>query len=432
MTTFNNFEIDPINKQVSFNINDIDISIVNAIRRVILSEIPNVSIFFDPYDQEKTGINFIKNTTSLHNEFLGHRLSLIPIKLPEHEIENYDTNTYNFEINVHNKTHEMLEITTNDIKIYGSEGQDITNETHNKIFPVSPITKDPILIVKLKPNLYNNEYGDALHVKFKANLGIAKDHARYSPVSTCTYFNVIDYDKANAIKDELIRKAEEKLIDQEGKQKKLTDEEKKKLENRFYVHDAYRYFKTNEFDEPNCVRFSIESECHMTPKYLFAKSIDVLIQKLERLIMNHNQNRKRYVITKMGVDESYHIRINGEQHTIGNLLQCLMYNMFVRKENILKFVGYHLIHPLTDDIILKMSINQQKENATQTFKNEADIDTLFGKGMKNIVDYLHELKSTWNREYDLQMNEDMTTKHIESNHTNDKKDGKKVIRRVKK
>lgn len=410
MTTFNNFEIDQINKQVSFHINDIDISIVNAIRRVILSEIPNVSIFFDPYDQDKTGVEFIKNTTSLHNEFLGHRLSLIPVKLPEYEIENYDTDTYHFEIDVHNKTHEMQEVTTNDIKIYGAEGQDITNETHGKIFPVSPITKDPILIVKLKPNLYNNEYGDALHVKFKANLGIAKEHARYSPVSTCTYFNVIDYDKANAVKDELIKKAEEKLteINPDGKKQKLTNEEKKKLENRFYVHDAYRYFKTNEYDEPNCVRFSIESECHMTPKYLFAKSIDVLIQKLEKLM---NQ-RKRYVITSAGVDYSYHIRINGEQHTMGNLLQCLMYNMFIRKDNILKFIGYNLIHPLTDDIIVKISLNQQNE-AIQNYKNEADIDNLFTTGLKNIIEYLRELKLTWDREYGLglgQLNENKDVK----------------------
>lgn len=409
MSTFNNFQVDKINGQMSFHINNIDISIVNAIRRIILSEMPNVSIYFDPYDQDNSGILFITNTTSLHNEFLGHRLSLIPIKLPEYEIEDYQEDTYHFEINKHNTSQDKQDVTTNDIKIFSKDGVEYPKETHEKIFPVSPLTNDPILIAVLKPNLYNKDFGDKLHVKFKANIGIAKDHARYSPVSTCTYFNVIDDEKANAVKNQLIQKTEAKLTEKLGKKTILDETEKIRLENRFNVHDAYRYFKTNEYDEPNCVQFSLESECHMTPRYLFMKAMQILVIKLEKLV-NKTQHKKRYDIKSIETDSSYHIKINGEQHTMGNLLQCLFYNMFVRETPMMSFIGYNLIHPLSDDIILKLKIN--------TPVNVSDVDDLFQKGVQNIIKYLKELESIWIHDYDLQMG---SSQNIEQ---------KKLVRRI--
>lgn len=49
-----------------------DVSFANAIRRILLAEVPTMAI-------EK--VELYNNTTVMHDEFLGHRLGLIPIKV---------------------------------------------------------------------------------------------------------------------------------------------------------------------------------------------------------------------------------------------------------------------------------------------------------------------------------------------------------------
>ena len=59
-------------EEISFDIIGYDVSFANAIRRILLAEVPSMAI-------EK--IELYNNTTVMHDEFLGHRLGLIPIKV---------------------------------------------------------------------------------------------------------------------------------------------------------------------------------------------------------------------------------------------------------------------------------------------------------------------------------------------------------------
>ena len=45
---FKNFE--KKNNKITFNVKNIDLSIIKSIRRVILADIPNVAFDFQPYD----------------------------------------------------------------------------------------------------------------------------------------------------------------------------------------------------------------------------------------------------------------------------------------------------------------------------------------------------------------------------------------------
>ena len=60
-------------------------SIINGIRRTLLSTIPSIA-FRTQIDDSDIIIN--ENTTSLHNEFLIHRISLIPLILILQNIKN--------------------------------------------------------------------------------------------------------------------------------------------------------------------------------------------------------------------------------------------------------------------------------------------------------------------------------------------------------
>ena len=67
-------EIDNILK---FTLHGVNVSIANAIRRIILSEIPSVVFRTFPHAENKMEI--IKNTTRFTNEILKQRLSCVPV-----------------------------------------------------------------------------------------------------------------------------------------------------------------------------------------------------------------------------------------------------------------------------------------------------------------------------------------------------------------
>ena len=72
---FKNYTFDQASNKHSFDIENLDLSIVNSVRRVILSEIPIVGF----YGEDEPSVDIILNSGPLHDEFMKHRIGLIPI-----------------------------------------------------------------------------------------------------------------------------------------------------------------------------------------------------------------------------------------------------------------------------------------------------------------------------------------------------------------
>lgn len=353
-----------INNNISFKISNIDTCIVNSIRRIILSEIPNVAIYFDPYDMNRKDVIIHKNTGPLHNEFIGQRISLIPLWFTELEIINFKPEKYKFILKKHNKTMDIMNVTTGDFELY-EDGKKIDSD---KLFPKNPITNDYVLITKLKPNIYNEEKGDEIDIECRASVNIAKTHARWCPVSKCCYHNIIDEEKAEkALKEKL---------------KDVDDETRIKIENKFNTLDKYRHYKTNKYDEPSEFQFDIESECRMKPNYLFYKAIQILINKIELLIKS-----KLSITNVRNIPNFYEIQIKNEDFTLLNVLQALIYNYNFRdnpNNNILEYIGYNQTHPLDNLMILKLKFN-----------TDTDLTEFMIKNCTRIIEDLKQIAEKW-------------------------------------
>jgi DNA-directed RNA polymerase subunit L len=338
--------------QLSFVIKDIDLSIVNSLRRIILAEIPNVAV--------ETDIKIHKNTGALHNEFLAHRISLIPMCFSEDEVENFDPSKYKFVLKKKNTTTDILPVTTKDIEIYEDDKRLVIPH----IFPANPITGDHILITKLRPNLYEPAQGEEIDIEFRGEKNVAMVNARWSPVSQCSFGNVIDMEAAN---------------------KKFAE----KKDPQFWTLEAFRYFKKNAYDEPCEFDFMIESECALTPRYLFGKAMEVLRDKLDAFLAKLMDDK--YVIKKLNIAECfYEINITNESYTLLNVLQACIYNYNMRqlKDSPLQYIGYYLPHPLEDTMVLKIKFVDGYD----------DLKTFLDENVKKIKQDLETYMATWKKD----------------------------------
>ena len=171
--------------KITFIVDEIDVSIMNSIRRIILADIPNVAFDFQPYDFEEKRVNIIENTCSLHNEIILQRLSMIPLKFDENEIHNFETTKYKFRLKKVNNTNKMMNVTTEHIEIYDDKDKKYPEKFIKKIFPKNKLSGDYILLTKLKPNLFDKDKGDIIDITMMASKKTAKEYAGFGYVSQC-------------------------------------------------------------------------------------------------------------------------------------------------------------------------------------------------------------------------------------------------------
>ena len=76
------------NNKLEFTVSNLNRALVNALRRIIISEIPTIA--FQTCQSEESDVKIIKNTSALHNEFILHRIGLIPVHL--NVTETFDKN----------------------------------------------------------------------------------------------------------------------------------------------------------------------------------------------------------------------------------------------------------------------------------------------------------------------------------------------------
>ena len=341
---FDNFDNKSQRDTLKFDVNYCNSSFVNCLRRLIITEVETIGFNTEEYDS--SDIKILENTSSLHNEFILHRIGLIPVNTDN--IETYDPTKYKFILNVENKTNIPIDVTTKDFQIKNLE----TNEFENseKFFPKNPITNDYILITRLKPTPYGN--GEKIHLEGKSSKGIGKEHIRYSPVSNVVFTNKIDPNIAELEFKKYV--------------KNNPDMELSKQKNKFKLEESERCFYINENGDPNMFEFIIESIGILKPNTILLEALSKMTFKLKMFMIEFdkaisNTGSNVEIRESTSLMKAYDIVIHNETHTLGHLLQSHI-NVLYKAENI--FVGYMNPHPLEKKIMFRIKVNDIKKLKT--------------------------------------------------------------------
>ena len=209
----------PKNDTLSFTISNINCSLANAIRRVILADIPTVVFRTFPY--EKNDATFYINTCRLNNEILKQRLSCIPIHISDLDI---DLENYIMELDVKNNTETTIYVTSKDFKILNTlTNKYLADDVLKDIFPSDPITNQYIDFCRLRPIISDNIPGEHIKLSCKMSKGTASETGSFNVVSTCSYGNTTDPIQIEEAKNIKLAELQEKYDDESVIQNQLSD-----------------------------------------------------------------------------------------------------------------------------------------------------------------------------------------------------------------
>lgn len=177
-------------EEIIFDLVGVDVPLANALRRILIAEVPTMAI-------EK--VDMWQNTSVIPDENLAHRMGLIPIAVDPSVFEyrkagDPETSTNSVRFKLHaicskkqpglaplNNT-EDEELLYNNANVYSGDlvwmptGDQATMFAGNEPKPLL----DDILIAKMRP-------GQEIEMELVCEKGEGKTHAKWSPVCTAYY-----------------------------------------------------------------------------------------------------------------------------------------------------------------------------------------------------------------------------------------------------
>jgi len=338
-----------VDNTLTFTLKGVDVSFANAIRRIILSEIPIVVFKTIPYEQNKATI--IENTSRLNNEIIKQRLSCIPIHIKDTEISLKD---YLLEIDEENLTDTIMMITSKDFKIKNiNTGKYLEEKDIRAIFPpfVPPSGKGEYFIdfVRLRPKISDELPGEKLKLTCEFSVGTAKQDSMFNVAGTCSYGYTPD---PVQMKEEL-EKQRQKWKD-EGKSIEEIEFESKN----WSLLEGLRYVLKNSFD------FIIETVGILDNEVLVIKACEIIIQKFVNMNTLIDQNELKIIPSVNTMENSFDVILENEDYTIGNIFNYILYTIFYRDTKQLSYCGFKKMHPHDLDSIIRVAFVSPASNNT--------------------------------------------------------------------
>jgi DNA-directed RNA polymerase alpha subunit/DNA-directed RNA polymerase subunit L len=340
------------NEVFHFTLTNINVSLANALRRIILSELPTVVFYTEIYKDNQCTIE--ENTSRLHNEILKQRLSCIPIHSNDlHALPG----KYYLEIDVTNETDNMRYVTTEDFQIKPKLKEDGSPSDHpplsedevRKIFPKNSITQSYIDFARLRPRITDTIPGEKLKLKCEFSISTAKVSSTFNVVSKCAYANTPDHMKVKEIWED----HEAKLIATDVPKDDIAFQKKN-----FHLLDAQRYFVEDSFD------FVIQSVGVYDNREIVKKACVILYTKFAELIQHIDADNVSIMISETAINHCFDIVLENEDYTMGKVIEYIMYQTYYLNEKTLTFCGFKKMHPHDADSIVRIAFKDPLDKTT--------------------------------------------------------------------
>lgn len=324
--------------ELKFTIDRINVSLANALRRVILSDIPTFVFRTFPYSECQASIT--TNTTRIHNEILKQRLSCIPIHVSDMESS---IKEYVLEINVSADASEIRYITTKDFKLKNKvTGKYLTDVKVREIFPPNATSGDFIEFARLLPKMSEYSEGEQLTMTCDLDIGTAKDDGMFNVVCTCAYQMTMDAAKV----DEAWRVKEAEIV-KEGIATVGSEEMKAQRKN-WALLDAQRHTKEDSFD------FVVETVGVFTNAEIVHKAAQIMINKCTKFIRDIESGENHIIPTVSTIQNGFDIELKGEDYTLGKVLEFFLHDKHYAEDQTVTYCSFRKIHPHNPDSMIRV------------------------------------------------------------------------------
>jgi len=325
---------------LKFTLLDCNMSIANALRRIIVSDIPTFVFRTYPYSENKAEITH--NTTRFHNEIIKQRLSCIPIHIDDMEFPYKD---YIVEVDVKNDTDSILYVTTKDFKIKNIKTEVYSDESAVRaIFPPSSVTGDYIEFARLQPKLSENIDGERLTLRCGLDIGMASQDGAFNVISTCAYECTPDVAKANEVWGE-----KEAAMKKSNMKDTEVDFEKKN----WFLLEAKRYYQPNSYD------FIIESVGVFDNSEIVIKACEIMISKCEKFLYDLEHGKVSIVPSETTLKNGFDVTLVNEDYTLGKVIEFYLYQQNFIADKTLSFCGFRKPHPHATDSIIRVAFHNE-------------------------------------------------------------------------
>ncbi len=359
-------------RKVVFTLSNTAYPYANTLRRGIMTLVPAVGFRTNLVGSVTEGSDITVLANDSHtqpNELLMHRISLIPIHT-EH-LQAFDPERYEFRLIVENTSSEIIDVSASNIKVFEKRKAADLSENFIEIpaknfFIPNPKTGDTCLITTMPAK--RTSLIPTLSVVMKASYGFGKEHARFIPTCQASYGYTLD-------KNSERRKAyfEKWLITHKNVEPVSLEQDEARfriLDSEFKTMQIQRIYKVDEKGDPNSFDFQIESIGTMPPRAIVERALQGLIKICDPFIGLDSGDlpEKISVVPSDSQLPGFDFLIQGEDHTFGNMIQTWLVDNHVDGDSMprISFAGYKIPHPLKDEMLLRIGVDDGNEITART------------------------------------------------------------------
>ena len=365
---FQNIGTNPENKNVwYFRIAPTHVAYANTLRRLVLTGVETVAFRADMTENGSTSdVLVTKNTTAMTNEMLAHRIGLLPIYVPEPLT--FNKANYLFKLEESNDKDVSRDITCSNFTVYEIKDTDSPEESKiqvptDRFFPPNKITGETCLIATFKPTIYGAAAAESISLTGRASIGSGRENARFIPVSQCSYVYTRDSNP------EKIREMYEKWLINHKKvmpdSLKEDAERAKILEREFNTMEVAKVFLTDEKNEPFSFDFTIETLGILGVPYIIERACEVGEAMCLKYVSLGEKNIESVSIQPADARiRGFDFLFKTEDHTLGNIFQTWIDQNLIG-QGVVTFAGYKIPHPLRDEMLLRIGVEDGKEESAR-------------------------------------------------------------------